>query len=138
MGALNEQHPQLQLRALLSRFEIVLATEYEALRTRDTEALYDVIEEKMRLAAEIEQLTPTIKIPTPQSPAAEQAEWETIRKLLAKCELENRTNGATISANQKFATSMLDIITGRRAVERTYGASGRLSNQAARLRFERV
>jgi flagellar biosynthesis/type III secretory pathway chaperone len=128
-----------QLHALLKDFDAVLASEYEALRHRDPERLQTAIQEKQRLASGIEALTPLLDIANAMpGDATEQPEWVAIRNLLGRCALANRTNGAAIDASRCFVTSMLDLMSGQRAGERTYTAAGRLNSHAPRLRFERV
>ena len=128
-----------RLHALLKDFDSVLASEYEAVRLRDTERLQAAVAAKQRLASDIEQLTPEIEAPGAASQdAAEKEEWAAIQSLLGRCALANRTNGAAIDASRCFMTSMLDLLSGGRTGERTYTAAGRLSKQAPRLRVERV
>ena len=128
-----------QLHALLKDFDAVLASEYEALRRRDPERLHTAVHEKQRLAGDIEALAPLLDVARAvQNDDSEQAEWVTIRNLLGRCALANRTNGAAIEASRCFVTSMLDLMSGQRAGERTYTAAGRLNSHAPRLRFERV
>ncbi len=128
-----------QLHALLKDFDAVLASEYEALRHRDAERLHTAVHEKQRLAGDIEALTPLLDAASAvHHDDTEQAEWAAIRNLLGRCALANRTNGAAIDASRCFVTSMLDLMSGQRAGERTYTAAGRLNSHAPRLRFERV
>jgi len=141
--SLNESAPDPQsrhrLHALLKDFDRVLASEYEAVRTRDAERLQSAVDAKQRLTSDIEKLTPQIRPPA-ASPhnAGEHEEWAAIQRLLGRCALANRTNGAAIDASRSFMTSLLDLLSGRRISERTYTASGRLDSQAQRLRVERV
>ena len=128
-----------QLHALLKDFDTVLAREYEALRHRDPERLQTAVQEKQRLASDIEALAPLLDASSAvQNENSEQTEWAAIRDLLGRCALANRTNGAAIEASRCFVTSMLDLLSGQRAGERTYTAAGRLHDQAPRLRCERV
>jgi flagellar biosynthesis/type III secretory pathway chaperone len=128
-----------RLHALLKDFDTVLASEYEALRLRDPDRLQAAVDAKQRLASDIEGLTPQLDVPnTAPGDADEQEEWVAIQRLLGRCALANRTNGAAIDASRCFVTSMLDLLSGQRAGERTYTSTGRLHSQAPRLRFERV
>ena len=128
-----------QLQALLENFDTVLASEYEALRQRDPERLQVAVDAKQRLASAIEGLAPLLEAPgSVQGEDSEHAQWTAIRGLLGRCALANRTNGAAIEASRCFVTSMLDLLSGQRAGERTYTAAGRLHSHAPRLRFERV
>lgn len=127
-----------RLHALLKDFDQVLATEYEAVRTRDVERLQAAVAAKQQLANDIERLTPHVQSPATVQDPAERAEWTAIQQLLGRCALANRTNGAAIDASRCFMTSMLDLLSGQRTRERTYTASGRLASHAPRLRVERV
>jgi flagellar biosynthesis/type III secretory pathway chaperone len=128
-----------QLHALLKDFDAVLASEYEALRHRDPERLQTAVHEKQRLAGDIEALAPLLNMArAAHHDDTEHTEWAAIRNLLGRCALANRTNGAAIDASRCFVTSMLDLMSGQRAGERTYTAAGRLNSHAPRLRFERV
>lgn len=126
-----------QLHALLEDFDAVLAAEYEALRLRDPDRLQTAINAKLRLATDIEALSPLLEASSAQGDS-ERTEWAAIRDLLGRCALANRTNGAAIDASRCFVTSLLDLLSGQRAGERTYTAAGRLDSHAPRLRFERV
>lgn len=131
-------HSRHQLRALLEDFDTVLASEYEALRQRDPDRLQVAITAKQRLASDIEALSPLFSSSDLNDDDHEQTEWAAIRGLLGRCALANRTNGAAIDASRCFVTSLLDLLSGQRASERTYTATGRLNSHAPRLRFERV
>ena len=128
-----------RLRALLANFDVALSAEYEALRQRDPDGLQAAISTKQRLANEFDALTPQLTPPAVDThdPALLE-EWDTIRALLARCALANRTNGAAIDASRCFVTSMLDILTGRNARERTYTAQGRLGPAVPQARYDRV
>lgn len=128
-----------RLHALLQDFDAALASEYDALRKRDPERLRLTVETKQRLAGDLEQLAPHVKAPSDAAADAEDlAQWDEIQRLLSRCALANRSNGAAIEASRAFVNSMLDLMTGRRPGERTYTASGRMETGGSRLRYERV
>lgn len=137
-GAGNEGHPRHRLHALLRDFDAVLASEYEAVRQRDAVKLESAVAEKLRLAGDLERLTPQVQPPADGSDPRDREQWSQIQTLLGRCALANRTNGAAIDASRCFITSMLDLLSGRRPNERTYTAAGRLSRESAAVRYERV
>ncbi|MGE3390489.1 MAG: flagellar export chaperone FlgN [Gammaproteobacteria bacterium] len=135
---MGDAQPRHQLHALLKDFDAALASEYEAVRQRDTARLEAAVAEKLRLAGDLERLTPQVQPPTTAGDPREREQWAQIQALLGRCALANRTNGAAIDASRSFMTSMLDLLSGRRPNERTYTAAGRLSRETAAVRFERV
>ena len=137
-AAVNEGHPRHRLHALLRDFDAALASEYEAVRQRDAVRLESAVAEKLRLAGDLERLTPQVQPPAAESDPRDREQWSQIQALLGRCALANRTNGAAIDASRCFMTSMLDLLSGRRPNERTYTAAGRLSRESAAVRFERV
>jgi flagellar biosynthesis/type III secretory pathway chaperone len=128
-----------RLHALLQNFDAALAAENDALRRRDPEGLRLTVEAKQRLAGDLEQLAPHVKAPDgSDAEARDLAQWNEIQHLLSRCALVNRTNGAAIEASRAFVNSLLDLMIGRRPVERTYTASGRMETGGSQLRYERV
>ncbi len=126
-----------RLHGLLRDFDRVLADEYEALKRRDVERLDTTTAAKQRLITEIEAASRGVQ-PPPSSEAAVQDEWEQIKRLLGRCALANRTNGAAIDASRSFVTSLLDVLCGRTASERVYQANGRLGGAQHGRSRERV
>jgi flagellar biosynthesis/type III secretory pathway chaperone len=126
-----------RLRDLLTEFDVVLASEYTALRERDSERLATLVASKQRLANELEAFAPQIRAWQANSLARDD-EWQALRTLLDRCSRANRTNGAAIDASRSFVTSMLDLLTGRRANERTYTARGRLGMGSHQSNYVRV
>lgn len=128
------------LRALLEDFDRVLASEYEALRRRDTAALEDAVQLKQQLVSSIAALSQECPVPARDAELSleDSQEWAQIRALLARCALANRTNGAAIDASRNFVTSLLDLVTGRRPGERVYDARGRLGDNGRSRAWERV
>ncbi|MCC7123178.1 MAG: flagellar protein FlgN [Gammaproteobacteria bacterium] len=128
------------LRALLEDFDRVLASEYDALRRRDTAALEDAVQTKQHLVAALGTLGGRSPLPPADADLSpeERAEWGQIRALLARCALANRTNGAAIDASRNFVTSLIDLMTGRRPGERVYDARGRLGDGERSRAWERV
>ena len=124
-----------RLHALLTDFDAVLAVEYDALRRREPERLYDAIAHKQRLTTALDGFSPSVEA---LKPTTADDEWNAIQRLLSRCALANRTNGAAIEASRSFVTSLLDIMTGRSTTERTYTARGRISATTSRSNFERV
>ena len=128
------------LRALLEDFDRVLTSEYDALRTRDVDALEEAAASKQQLVGTLATLGR--QCPPPPADAAlsveESAEWAQIRALLARCALANRTNGAAIDASRNFVTSLLDLFCGRRPGERVYDASGRMGDASRSRAWDRV
>ncbi len=128
-----------RLHALLTDFDAVLAVEYDALRRREPERLYDAIAHKQRLTAALDGFSPSVEALKPAAAdTTADDEWNAIQRLLSRCALANRTNGAAIEASRSFVTSLLDIVTGRSTTERTYTARGRISATTSRSNFERV
>ncbi|MBI4696219.1 MAG: flagellar protein FlgN [Gammaproteobacteria bacterium] len=125
-----------RLQDLLQDFESVLAAEYEALRTRDTGQLDAAIARKNVLAAELDAIGRQLPPPGPDLDSSH--EWAELRALILRCSQANRANGAAIEANRKFVTSLLDILRGRSATERTYDARGRLGGGAAHSALEKA
>jgi len=132
------------LRALLEDFDRVLASEYEALRTRDTDGLETAVARKQELVGAIATASKRCPLPAPgtetvtaEDPEAS-AEWADIRQLLARCALANRTNGAAVDASRSFVNSLLDLLTGRRPGERLYDARGRVGDSGRRRTWESV
>lgn len=130
------------LRALLADFDQVLASEYEALRQRDTDKLEAAVASKQQLVSAI-TATSRLCPPPPADAASDEdptstEDWAQIRKLLSRCALANRTNGAAIDASRSFVTSLLDLICGRRPGERLYDASGRMGDSNRSRAWERV
>lgn len=128
------------LRALLEDFDRVLASEYEALRRRDTAALEHAVETKQQLVTSLGTLGRQCPLPAADAELSpeETTEWAQIRTLLARCALANRTNGAAVDASRNFVTSLLDLLTGRRPGERVYDARGRLGDGGRSRAWERV
>ena len=87
------------LRALLADFDHVLASEYEALRARDTDGLENAVARKQELVGAIATAGERCPVPPPgaagdpEGDPEASAEWAEIRQLLARCALANRTNG---------------------------------------------
>lgn len=132
------------LLALLEDFDRVLSSEYEALRTRDTDGLETAVARKQELVGAIAQATRQHPLPgnfaetqLSDDPEAS-AEWAAIRKLLARCALANRTNGAAVDASRNFVDSLLDLMTGRQPGARLYDARGRCGANARRRTWESV
>ena len=74
-----------QLHALLKDFDTVLASEYEAVRLRDPDRLHTAVNDKQRLASDLEALAPLLAASSSvQDDATEQAEWAAIRGLLGR------------------------------------------------------
>jgi flagellar biosynthesis/type III secretory pathway chaperone len=132
-----ESEPRHRFHALLTQFDAVLATEYEALRHRDSEGLEQLIATKQRLADELDGYSEHLRH-WQATTSADDEQWVAIRNLLARCALANRTNGAAIKASQNFVTSMLDLLTGRRVGERTYTARGRLGPGVTQSTYEQI
>lgn len=118
------------LRALLEDFDRVLASEYEALRMRDADALEQAAQSKQQLVASLGTLSRQCPLPARDAVLSpeESEEWAQIRALLARCALANRTNGAAIDASRNFVTTLLDLLCGRRPGERVYDARGRIGD----------
>lgn len=138
--AVTRRQARHRLRALLVDFDNVLAREYEALRHRDAGSLETTVADKQRLVSEIDTLTHCAAPPasdTANDPDASE-DWLQIRGLLARCALANRTNGAAIAASRCFVTSLLDVLCGRAATERTYNARGRLAGAHSYRGADRV
>ena len=125
-----------RLHALLTDFDAVLAVEYDALRRRDPERLYEAIAHKQRLTAALDGFAPSEALKPGAADTTADDEWNAIQRLLSRCALANRTNGAAIEASRSFVTSLLDIMTGRSTSERTYTARGRISAATSRSNFE--
>jgi flagellar biosynthesis/type III secretory pathway chaperone len=132
------------LRALLAEFDQVLASEYEALRARDTDGLENAVARKQELVGAIATAGKRCPVPPPGAPGdpagdpEASAEWAEIRQLLARCALANRTNGAAVDASRNFVNSLLDLLTGRRPGERLYDARGRVGESGRRRTWESV
>lgn len=138
--SVTSREARSDLRALLEDFDRALASEYEALRRRDTTSLEDAVQTKQRLVASLGALSAQCPPPAQDAEMSpeETAEWAQIRALLARCALANRTNGAAIDANRNFVTSLLDLLTGHRPGERVYDARGRLGDSGRSRAWERV
>ena len=132
------QQRRHRLHALLTDFDAVLAVEYDALRRRQPERLADAIAQKQRLAYELDGLGPAVEDLKPGAAEPEASEWNEIQRLLGRCALANRTNGAAIDASRSFVTSLLDILTGRPTAGRTYTARGHLNATASGGDYTRV
>jgi flagellar biosynthesis/type III secretory pathway chaperone len=132
------------LRALLADFDRVLASEYEALRARDTDGLETAVARKQELVGALATASKHCPVPPPDAPVdtagdpAASVEWAEIRQLLARCALANRTNGAAVDASRNFVNSLLDLLTGRRPGERLYDARGRVGDSGRRRTWESV
>jgi flagellar biosynthesis/type III secretory pathway chaperone len=132
------------LRALLADFDHVLASEYEALRARDTDGLENAVARKQELVGAIATAGERCPVPPPgaagdpEGDPEASAEWAEIRQLLARCALANRTNGAAVDASRNFVNSLLDLLTGRRPGERLYDARGRVGDSGRRRTWESV
>ncbi len=132
------------LRGLLADFDQVLASEYEALRARDTEGLETAVARKQELVGSIATASKRCPVPAPGAPVdtpndpEASAEWAEIRQLLARCALANRTNGAAVEASRNFVNSLLDLLTGQRPGERLYDARGRVGDSGRRRTWESV
>ena len=132
------QQRRNRLHALLIDFDAVLALEYDALRRRQSDRLADAIAEKQRLASELDGLGPAFEELKPGAADSVTQEWNEIQRLLGRCALANRTNGAAIDASRSFVTSLLDILTGRSTTGRTYTARGHLNATASGGGYTRV
>ena len=120
------------LQALLVDFERTLAQEYEALRTRNVEALETAVTHKRELTLAISETGSQCDLSalgtdnTDNLDGPDLAYWTEIRALVERCAVANRTNGAAVKTGRTFTNALLDLISGRPAGESLYDARGRV------------
>ncbi|MBK1647458.1 flagella synthesis protein FlgN [Rhabdochromatium marinum] len=143
----QEFQPALERAIDLSRqLEQLLLDETALLHGREPERLQALIKSKLRLLRQVEQATRHLKALVEQAgqpftreglsqllealdtdPTQEDslsAQWQTLRKLAASCELMNRNNAQTVEHSRKRVATALSIIRGEEDNGNTYNLSG--------------
>ena len=118
-----------ELEARLLELTSLLASEYDAIRERDTEQLARLADDKHALVARIDAAARSADVSALLSDP-DTSDVEELRALMHRAQHANRVNGAAIESSQLFTSSLLDILRGRVPGERTYTARGRLGVQA--------
>ena len=128
-----------EMMVLLERFSIILADELRAIKTRDVDALEEILQHKNELTSALENLTAAIR---PNELDAEDFHfplaWQDLRALAAHCARANRANGGAIDLNQNLTMQLLDIMRGLPPQSRTYDHRARLSERGGRRSFARA
>lgn len=130
LGSARRQPTELfaQFAAQLRELGELLAAEFEAIRSRDADAITGFATTKQALVGQIDvsvaslgsSLDALIDDPQAFSNGLE------IIELMRQCKNANRVNGAAIESSQTFAGALLDIMRGRTPGDAIYTANGRL------------
>lgn len=112
------------LATLVDEFLAILAAEEKALRTHDLEQIRAVSDLKRATADRLDAALKLLPAGLPDGPEA-----GALRDRIARCQHQNRINGALIEANRSFNSLLLDALRGgERQSVRVYGRSGAIND----------
>lgn len=134
-----------QLISQLDSFKSLLEQEAFVLKSNETQALFEISQQKEALATQVEacyqqfiqklspdlafSLAEIIQLPLfNQFSPADQALANDALQLMEACHNLNLSNGMTIQALNNLNTSLLQMINGQDASAKVYGAKGKTTN----------
>ncbi len=112
-----------ELSALLDELTAMLATEFTALRQRDSEGLEAAAARKLELVAALETATGNF---CRAGGKLDRESMGALERQAKACAKANRVNGGAIELNRNMAGRLLETLRGGARAIATYDASGRL------------
>jgi len=130
----------------------VLQREQEALKTRDFDAVSDIIDkkvpmlERLEASAQLRQAwaqaankpndeTGWAELITDLGTSEIKQEWARLKSLYSEVRTQNEVNGKLLSRHQSTVSRLLDVMRGKTANPNLYTASGYSSSQAHSNKF---
>ena len=115
-----------ELGALLDELSVVLASERNALRQRDSDGLEAAAARKLELVAALETATGNY---CRAGGKLDRQALATLARQAKACALANRINGGAIELNRTMTGRLLETLRGGPRLIATYGANGRLQRR---------